>query len=94
MDTVQENCIEWLKGDKMATATFPRGKYATRVSKLAEQYPDEVHICHKNKDGSIVAHIPVSYVHISRPRRLNLTEEQRRAMRERLVSNIDVTSRK
>ena len=93
-ELVQENCIEWIKGSKTATVTFPKGKYATKVVKLAEQNPDEVQICHKNKDGSVVAHIPISYIHISKPRKLNLTEEQRQVMRERLVSNIDVKSRK
>ena len=83
MDTVQENCIEWLKGDKMVTATFPKGKYATKVVKLAEQYPDEVQICHKNKDGSIVAHVPVGYVAIRKPKKMNYSEEQLEALRER-----------
>ena len=93
-ESMQENCIEWIKGNKMATVTFPKGKYATKIIKLAEQRPDEVKVCHTNSDGSIVAHIPVSYVHINKPRQLNLTDEQRRVRRERFASNIEAGSKK
>lgn len=79
-----ECVIEWLKGNKTATVTFPsRTKLNTKVKKLAEQFPDEVQICHENKDGSIVAHIPVRYINISRRKR-ELTEEQRKEIGERL----------
>ena len=81
--TVQENCIEWIKGSKTATVTFPKGRFTTKIAKLAEQYPDEVQICHKNKDGSIMAHIPVTYVAIRKPKKMNFTEEQLEALRER-----------
>lgn len=81
--SVQENCIEWIKGSKTATVTFPKGRFTTKISKLAEQYPDEVQICHTNSDGSIVAHIPVSYVKINHPRQVNYTEEQKEILRER-----------
>ena len=82
--TVQENCIEWIKGSKTATVTFPKGRFTTKISKLAEQYPDEVQICHTNSDGSIVAHIPVKYVRLQRPTSQELTEEEKQAVVERL----------
>ena len=90
--TVQENCIEWIKGSDRATVTFPRGRFATNVAKLAKQYPDEVQICDKNKDGSIVAHMPVNYITIRHPR--IYSEEQKVKMGERLrqsknLSNMD-----
>lgn len=80
---VQENCIEWIKGSKTATVTFPKGRFATKVMKLAEKNPDEVQIQHVNKDGSLVAHIPVNYIKISRPRKNVLTDEQRQALSEK-----------
>ena len=83
-EAVQENCIEWIKGSQTATVTFPKGRFTTRVTKLAEQYPDEVQICHVNKDGSIVAHIPVKYIRLQRPSQRTFTEEERQAIRERL----------
>ena len=80
---VQENCIEWIRGSQTATVTFPRSRFTTRITKLAELYPDEVQICHVNKDGSIVAHIPVEYVAIRKPKKMNYTEEQLEVLRER-----------
>lgn len=88
----QENCIEWISGNKTATVTFPKGKYATRVKKLAEKYPDEVTICHENKNGTIVAHIPVSYVRINKPKQMNYTEDQKEVMRERAKQMFHKTS--
>ena len=82
-EAVQENCIEWIKGSPTATVTFPKGRFSTKVTKLAEQFPDEVQICHVNKDGSIVAHIPVEYVLIRKPKKMKYTEEQLEALRER-----------
>lgn len=85
-ECVQENCIEWIRGGKVATVTFPKGKFTTKIRKLAESDPDEVQICHENMDGSIVAHIPVKYINIRKPTKKNLTDEQRQALRDRLVS--------
>lgn len=86
-----ECVIEWLKGNKTATVTFPcANKYNTKVKKLAEQYPDEVKICHENKDGSIVAHIPVSYVKISHPK--VYSEDARKRMSENFRKKMETSS--
>ena len=79
-----ENVIEWLKDSKTATVTLSQGRYITKIKKLAKQYPDEVEIIRENKDGSLLAHIPVSYIKINNPPRREYTEEQRAAMAERL----------
>ena len=78
----QDNVIEFLRNSKKATVTFCQPKFVTKIKKLAEQYPDEVKIVKENKDNSIVAHVPTSYVKISRPR--EYTEEQKAAMAKRL----------
>ena len=78
-----ECAIEWLKTSKTATVTFPGNtRFKSKVKKLAEEYPDEVKICHENKDGSIVAHIPVSYVKISHPK--VYSEDAKKKMAENL----------
>lgn len=81
-EAVQESCIEWIRGSQTATVTFPKSRFSTRVTMLAEKYPDEVQICHVNKDGSIVAHIPVKYIKIYRPSVRELTEEEKEALGE------------
>lgn len=76
--------IEWLKSSKIATVQFPsKNRFNSKVRKLAEQYPDEVEIYAENPDGSIVAHIPVSYIKISHPRQISDEQKQEMAMRMR-----------
>jgi hypothetical protein len=81
-ETSCEFAIEWVKGDKVATVTLPgNSKLNSRVRKLAEERPDEVSIRHENRDGSIVATIPVEYVKIG-PKKF-VSDEQRAACAER-----------
>lgn len=81
--TVQDNVIEFLKGDNTATVTFCQPRFITKIRKLAKKHPDECQITHENKDGSIVAHIPVKWIKISRIDR-QLTDEQRAELAERV----------
>jgi len=86
-ETSQENVIEWIRGDKEVTVTFANNtRYNNKVRKLAEEYPDDVKIVADNKDGSIVAHLPLTYIKVSHPRQVNYTEEQREKLRERFKS--------
>ena len=80
----QENVIDWLTGDDKVTLSLTQEKYRNRVKKLAEQYPDEVDYF-ANTDGSVFAHVPVSWLKISPPRKVELTEEQKKARAEMLA---------
>ena len=84
-DTNCENVVEWIRNSKTATISFSQGRYISKIKRLAERFPDKVQIVAENPDGSIVAHIPVSAVHIS-IRTKNITEEQRQAARERFIN--------
>lgn len=64
MADYRENVIEFYADEKTATVTFTQGRYITRIRKLAESNPTECEIVAENKDGSIVAHIPVRWVKI------------------------------
>ena len=57
-----ENVIEWIKDDRRATLSLSQRRTISRVRQLAAQYPDQCRIVAENKDGSIYAHIPVSWV--------------------------------
>lgn len=81
-----ENVIEFVKDAKTATVTFSQGRYISRVEKFAEKYPDECRVVVRNKDGSILARIPLSYVRLIRPR--ELTEAQRAEMADRARRNL------
>lgn len=84
MDAVNENVIEWLKGDTMAAVTAPTAsKLKGMITRLNKKYPDEVEILACNQDGSIFAHVPVEYVTLKRPR--ELSEAQRAAAMQALT---------
>lgn len=76
MDKCIENAIEWLKDEKRATLSLSQRRTITRVKQLAEQYPEECQIVAENKDGSVCAHVPVSWVKISPPREVSETQRE------------------
>ena len=82
-ENMNENCIEWLRNEPVATVTLSQGKYITKIRKLAEKFPEECQITHENKDGSIVAHIPTKWIKINNPQRV-MTEEEKRLAAERI----------
>jgi hypothetical protein len=85
---VSENCVEFIKRQKVMTATFSQIKFSNKIKKLASKYPEEVRIVKENKDGSIYAKLPVSYLHIYRPNsgpKKEYTLEEKMAFRERVT---------
>jgi adenylate kinase family enzyme len=78
---MNENVIEWLTGSDTVLVTFSQKKYVNKIKKLAETREDVV-IETENKDGSILARLPLKYIKITPPR--VMTEEQRNQVRERL----------
>lgn len=81
-----ENAIEWLDSRDKATVTLHGGRLKNRALRLAEEYPEEVEIRREPDEngGFLVAKIPVKWVKITPPRRLELTDEQKEELRERL----------
>lgn len=79
-----ENGIEFLKDAKTATVQFCRGRYKSRIKKLAAERPDECKILAENKDGTLLAHIPVEWVKISPP--AARSELQRELAREKMLA--------
>lgn len=78
----KENCIEWENGQKDITVSFCGQKWINKVKNLSEKRPDEVKMVAENKDGSICAKLPITYLKLSPPRQVS--EEQRLAASERL----------
>ena len=77
----KENNIEWVTGDNTMSITLTSQRHITRIRKLAERKPEEVKIV-ANKDGSIYATLPLSYLKFNPP--MDLTEEQKEKLRERV----------
>lgn len=79
---MNENVIEFLRNEETATCTFCQGRYITRIKELAEKKPDECKITRVNNDGSIVAHVPTTWVKINPTQ--ELSEEEKLARSERM----------
>jgi hypothetical protein len=76
-----ENAIEFLRNDETMTCTFSQQRFINKAKDLAKRYPDEVQV-QENPDGTIVAHMPVSFLHLENYRR-ELTPEQRIELSDR-----------
>ena len=85
---MRENCIEWYTGSDTVTVTLTQQRFINKVRKLAESHAD-VTILAENEDGSILAHLPLSFIKFSAPRQMS--EEQRAEAAERLKSARNVT---
>ena len=79
-----ENGIEFVQGARTATVQCSQGRFKTRIRKLAEKYPEECEILAENKDGTLLAHIPVEWVKISPP--AARSELQRELAREKMLA--------
>lgn len=86
MDYCIENVIEFIKDEKRATVTLSQGRYKSRVRKLAAEHPEECQILAENKDGSLCAHIPVSWIRFNPG--VKLTEEQKQQKADVLRRNL------
>lgn len=78
----RENCIEWIYGQDTITATLSQQFLISRVRELASKH-EEVKIVAENEDGTIVAHLPLTYLKFNPPK--NLTEEQRKVLADRMA---------
>lgn len=84
MDTCY-NCCEpgkgWFSSDER--------KWINKIYKLKEQYPDLVDIRNEpeTNDGCISCTVPSAWFKLQPPRRLNMTEEERAAVGERLKAS-------
>ena len=64
--------IEWLRGQTVATITAPNGSaLKTRVQKLSIEHPEDCQVVIENKDGSILAHVPVKYIKLNPPKQVS-----------------------
>ena len=87
-DNNNENCIEFLSGERSAVVSFTNKKHINRIKKLYEERKDDFKYFHENTDGSICAKIPLKWVKLN-PGSKNgrvMTEEQKEAARIRLAS--------
>ena len=85
-DNNNENCIEFLSGERSAVVSFTNKKHINRIKKLYEERKDDFKYFHENTDGSICAKIPLKWIKINSGSKTGrvMTEEQKEAARIRL----------
>ena len=88
MADFKETCIEYIDANKYATFCSSERKWINKIHKLKEQYPEQVQIVasEEDNDGTILAHVPKTWMKVSPPKKMNLTEEQKAARAERMRS--------
>lgn len=84
MNDIRETVINHVAGEDYATICTEERKWINQIYKLKDSHYDEVNIKYVNEDGSIIAHIPVSWVKIRPKKKVNLTAEQIAEQRARL----------
>ena len=87
-DNNNENCIEFLSGERSAVVSFTNRKHINRIKKLYEERKDDFKYFHENTDGSICAKIPLKWIKLN-PGSKNgrvMTEELQEAARVRLAN--------
>ena len=87
-DNNNENCIEFLSGERSAVVSFTNRKHINRIKKLYEERKDDFKYFHENTDGSICAKIPLKWIKLN-PGSKNgrvMTEEQKEAACIRLAN--------
>lgn len=79
-----ETCCEYT--DKTLFVSSDHQKWINRIRKLSEQYPNDVTIKNRpeENDGCICATMPSEWLRISPPRKVDLSEEQKAELSERL----------
>lgn len=85
-DNFKETSIDYLTCDNHAVFYSGETKWINKMRRYAEQYPNEVRIQQDN-DWGLIAHVPRNWMKVAPPRKVNLTEEQRRQRAARLAAS-------
>lgn len=80
---MNENVIEWITGDDTIAVTVSQKKFVNKIRRLSLT-DENVVILASNKDGSIFAHLPISYLKLSPKRKDNVSVERKAELAERL----------
>ena len=81
-----ETCLNYTTcPEKRMWFSSDERRWVNKITKLARDHPDEVTILRQpsENDGCIYASLPVEYLKIAPKKRVNLTDEQLAALRER-----------
>jgi len=86
MADLTETVYEHVSGRKTFTITCAERWSIAMINRLALSHPEDVDIRCINPDGSVVARLPFAWMKIKPTKRMNLTDEQKKAIGDRLRS--------
>ena len=80
-----ETCFNYCDPERAFFSSDER-KWINRIRKLKEQYPDDIRTIAEpeTNDGCIYVELPASWLKVQPPKKLDLTEEEREVLRERM----------
>lgn len=82
---IKETSIDKIAGEEYLTVYSNEKAIVNKIKELKSKYPNEVIIIKEYEDGAINAHFPSNWFRfIKPPAKRNYTEEQRKAMSERM----------
>ena len=84
MNEIKETVYEHVQGEDTFTVTAAERSSITMLRRLQEKHPAEVEIVAENPDGSLVAHLPYSWMRIVPKKKVVMSEERRAEAAERL----------
>lgn len=86
MNDINETCYEQTVDRETGVVSTNERKWINKLTKLAEAYPNEVHIMKLPEEnyGALLIAVPKTWFKISPPRQRTLSEEQRAVLSERL----------
>ena len=70
MKEIRDTIYEHMTGSDTITVTAEERKEINRLKKLNAKYPNQVEIVCENEDGSLLAHIPYTWLVIKPPRKV------------------------
>ena len=84
MEVYNETILEHESGRDRFIISTGELKWKNRLAKLCEQSPDECVCVVCNEDGSVVYSVPEKWVSVRVPRKINMTDERRQELVERM----------
>lgn len=84
LDEIRETVYEHVQGNDTFTVTAAERSSIAMLRRLKAARPEEVEIVAENEDGSILAHLPYSWMRIVPKKKVVMSEEQKRAAAERM----------
>ncbi|MBO5969970.1 MAG: hypothetical protein J6S14_15890 [Clostridia bacterium] len=87
MAEIRETCYEQDADSKCGVITTNELGWIRKIQRLAEEYPEDVVIKLQPDEnyGYLLASVPTPWFVIRPPKKMNLSEEQKDALRERMA---------